>query len=150
MTDGPRTLPAQRVANLLVRGLLRTPGLSRIVGSRLVTLYVVGRKSGRRYTLPVAYVAKGNELLVGTSFGWAKNLRDGEPLAIRLKGRLRLADVVIATGERDVVTGYAHMVAVNPAFAAFNRIRMVDGTADQHDLHAAWAAGARVITLSPR
>ena len=40
-----RTMPGQRAVNLLVRGLLRTPGLAPIVGGRLVTLYVVGRKS---------------------------------------------------------------------------------------------------------
>jgi hypothetical protein len=61
MTDKPgspavRTMRAQGLVNLAVRGLLRTPGLSRIIGSRLVTLYVVGRKSGRRYTVPVSYL----------------------------------------------------------------------------------------------
>jgi hypothetical protein len=75
MTDKPgtpavRTMRAQGLVNLVVRGLLRTPGLSRIIGSRLVTLYVVGRKSGRRYTVPVSYLAQGDDLLVGTSFGW--------------------------------------------------------------------------------
>jgi hypothetical protein len=47
-------MPGQRAVNLLVRGLLRTPGLAPIVGARLVTLYVVGRKSGRHYCVPVA------------------------------------------------------------------------------------------------
>ena len=145
----PRTLRAQGLVNVLVRGLLRTPGLSRIIGGRLVTLYVVGRKSGRRYPVPVAYVIQGEDLLVGTSFGWARNLRTGEPIAIRLKGRLRPASVQISTSEPDVVSAYAHMAAVNPAFAAFNRIRVEGGTPDQRDLHAAWLGGARVITLTP-
>jgi hypothetical protein len=44
MTDKPgtpavRTMRAQGLVNLVVRGLLCTPGLSRIIGSRLVTLY---------------------------------------------------------------------------------------------------------------
>jgi hypothetical protein len=48
MTDKPgtpavRTMRAQELVNLVVRGLLRTPGLSRIIGSRLVTLYVAGQ-----------------------------------------------------------------------------------------------------------
>jgi hypothetical protein len=69
MTDKPgtpavRTMRAQGLLNLVVRGLLRTPGLSRIIGSRLVTLYVVGRKSGRRYTVPVSYLAQGDDLLI--------------------------------------------------------------------------------------
>ena len=50
-----QTLAIQGLANRVVRGMLRTPLLSRAMGSRLVTLYIVGRKSGRRYTIPVAY-----------------------------------------------------------------------------------------------
>jgi GGDEF domain-containing protein len=52
------TMPGQRVVNLLVRGLLRTPGPAAIVGGRLAILYVVGRKSGRRYSVPVAMAAR--------------------------------------------------------------------------------------------
>ena len=156
MAEGPRTPTArtirgQGLVNLVVRGLLRTPGLSRIVGARLVTLHVVGRTSGRRYTVPVAYLAEEDDLLVGTSFRWAENLRTGEPVAIRLKGRLRWADVQTFTAEVDVGSGFARMAAANPAFARFNRITVDrDGHADPQDLHAAWLGGARVIRLSPR
>ena len=112
MTDKPgtpavRTLRAQGLVNLVVRGLLRTPGLSRIIGSRLVTLYVAGRKSGRRYTVPVSYLAHGDDLLIGTSSGWARNLRTGEPLTFRFKGKTSLADVQTLTAEPNVVTAYA-------------------------------------------
>jgi hypothetical protein len=74
------TMPGQRAVNLLVRAMLRTPGLAPIVGGRLVTLYPVGRKSRRRYCIPVVYVAEGDHLLIGTSFGWGRNLRTGEPV----------------------------------------------------------------------
>ena len=72
MTDKPGApvapaVRAQGLVNLAVRGLLRTPGLSRVTGRRLVTLYVAGRKSGRRYTVPVSYLAQGDDLLIGTS-----------------------------------------------------------------------------------
>src|SRR5258708_24972083 len=78
-------LALQGVANGVVRGMLRAPVVSRFGGERLVTLYVVGRKSGRRFTLPVAYTKQGKDLLIGTPFGWGRNLRTGEPLTIRLK-----------------------------------------------------------------
>ncbi|MFG1804916.1 hypothetical protein [Streptomyces sp. NPDC049040] len=150
---GPRTrtLPGQRLLNLLVRGLLRTPGLCRIIGARLVTLYVVGRVSGRRHTIPVAYVARDGDLLIGTSAGWARNLRTGEPVTIRLKGRRRLAEVLILTEESDVVPAYAAMARANPTFAAFNTIRLGDdGEPDPGDLHLAWRHGARALRLTPR
>ena len=97
-----QTLAMQGVANRVVRGLLRTPLLSRAAGGRLVTLYITGRKSGRRYTVPVAYTRQGDDLLIGTPFGWGRNLRTGEPVEIRLKGRLRQADVRVYSGEADV------------------------------------------------
>src|SRR5215831_12367376 len=81
-----QTLAVQQLVNRVIRGLLATPLLSRAVGSRLVTLYIVGRKSGRRYTIPVAYTKDKGDLLIGTPFGWGRNLRTGEPVEIRLKG----------------------------------------------------------------
>src|SRR5580704_9249051 len=99
-------LAAQGLANRVVRGMLRTPLLSRAAGSRLVTLYIVGRKSGRRYTIPVAYTRDKDDLLIGTPFGWGRNLSTGEAVAIRLKGRRRLADVEVYTDERAVTDAY--------------------------------------------
>jgi deazaflavin-dependent oxidoreductase (nitroreductase family) len=145
-----RTMPGQRFVNVLVRGLLRTPILCRIVGSRLVTLYVVGRNSGRVYPVPVAYLRNGSDLLIGTSFGWGRNLRTGESVAIRLQGKLRPAAVRVSTTEPEVVSVYAHMARVNPTFARFNTIRIgADGEPELHDLHLAWAGGARAIRLMP-
>jgi hypothetical protein len=81
-----QTLAFQGLANLVARGLLRTPLLCRLVGARLITIYVVGRKSGRHYAVPVAFTRHDGVLLVGTPFGWGRNLRTGEAVDIRLKG----------------------------------------------------------------
>jgi deazaflavin-dependent oxidoreductase (nitroreductase family) len=120
------------------------------VGSRLVTLYVVGRNSGRVYPVPVAYLRNGSDLLIGTSFGWGRNLRTGESVAIRLNGRLRSATARVSTTEPEVLAAYAYMARLNPTFARFNCIRIgADGKPDLHDLHLAWAGGARAIRLTP-
>src|SRR6516162_8793073 len=121
-TPRAQTLSAQRLVNRIVRGLLRTPVICRLVGGRLVTLYIVGRKSGRRYALPVAYTRHEGDLLIGTPFGWGRNLRTGEPVTIRLKGRRRLADVLVLADEQEVVDAYAVMASDNHAFAKFNDI----------------------------
>jgi hypothetical protein len=101
--------------------------------------------------VPVSYLAQGDDLLIGTSFGWARNLRTGEPVALRFKGKIRLADVQTLTAEPDVVTAYAHMAATNPAFARFSGVHVdQDGNVNHRDLHLAWVGGARVIKLTPR
>ncbi len=146
-----QTLAAQAAVNRLMRGMLATPLLSRAVGSRLVTLYIVGRKSGRRYTIPVAYTRDKDDLLVGTPFGWGRNLRTGDTLEIRLKGRRRQADVRVYSGEAEVIGAYATMCKDNKAFANFNKIGFDSrGNPNPDDLHLAWMAGARAFRLTPR
>jgi deazaflavin-dependent oxidoreductase (nitroreductase family) len=146
-----QTLKAQHLVNRIVRGLLRTPLLSRLAGRRLVTVYVTGRKSGRRYAVPVAYTRHEGDLLIGSPFGWGRNLRTGEAVTIRLKGRRRLADVLVLADEREVVDAYAVMARDNHAFAKFNDIGFDQGgNPVPADLRQAWAAGARAFQLTPR
>jgi deazaflavin-dependent oxidoreductase (nitroreductase family) len=154
-----RALPEQRaqllavqgLANSVIRGMLRTPLLCNAVGGKLLTLYVVGRKSGRRYSIPVAYARQEGDLLIGTPFGWSRNLRTGEPVTIRLKGRLRQTDVRAFSAEPEVVALYAAMCRDNHQFAKFNKIGFdAAGNPNKEDLHLAWMAGARAFRLTPR
>ena len=146
-----QTLALQGLVNRVIRGLLRTPLLSRLVGKRLITVYVVGRKSGRRYAVPVAYTRHDGTLLIGTEFAWARNLRTGESVQIRLAGRRRSADVEVLTDETGVVEHYALMARDDHQFARFNKIGLDQrGNPRPDDLHLAWAAGARVALLTPR
>jgi hypothetical protein len=73
--------------------MLRTPVLCRVVGNRLITVYVVGPESGRHYAVPVAYTWHDQILPIGTPFAWGRNLRTGQPVDIRLRGKRRPADV---------------------------------------------------------
>lgn len=143
-----QTLALQGLANRIVRGLMRVPLLGRLVGKRLVVVYVVGRKSGRRYVIPVAYLQDDESLLIGTPFGWVRNLRTGEPVSVRYKGRKRVAEVTVLTAEAEVVSAYAQMSRANRQFAKFNKISLDrSGHPDANDLHLAWAAGARAVRL---
>jgi hypothetical protein len=149
----PRAQPLafQGAANAVVRTLLRTPLIGAAMGGRLITLYLVGRKSGRHYQIPVAYTRDGKDLLIGTPFGWGKNLRTGEPIDILLKGRRRAADVQVISDEAGVTAHYALMARDNRQFAKFNKIGFdASGNPDPADLRASWAAGARGFRLTPR
>lgn len=152
-TQTPRaqTLRFQAAANRVTRTLLATPGAAQLLGRRLVTLYLVGRRSGRRLVVPVAYTPHRGGLLIGTPFGWGRNLRTGEPVEVRYRGRRRWADVEVFTAEADVVRLYAVMAKQNAAFASFNGIgHDASGEPDPRDLHLAWAAGARAFLLTVR
>jgi len=146
-----QTLPAQALVNRMMRGLLRAPLLSRLVGRRLVTLYVVGRKSGRRYTVPVAYTPDQGDLLIGTPFGWGRNLRTGEPVTIRFRGRRRVADVrvrrdmgeICKTDERDVGRDAVAQAALRVELPA-DVARLASGT------QRLLASGARLRQHGPQ
>jgi hypothetical protein len=146
-----QTLRFQPLVNVLVRGLLRVPVVSRGVGARLVTVYVVGRKSGKRYSVPVAYTPHEGSLIFGTPFAWGRNLRTGEPVAVRYKGKRRQADVEVFTDEEGVVEQYEIIARDNHQFAEFNKIGLdQDGNPSRADLQLAWEAGARAFRLTLR
>ncbi len=101
--------------------------------------------------MPVAYTRDGDALLIGTPFGWGRNLRTGEQITLRYKGKLCAADVVVHSDEPAVVAAYAAMAADNHNFAKFNKIGLDErGRPDPHDLHAAWVDGARAARLTVR
>lgn len=145
-----QTLAFQGAVNRVMRGLLRMPLFCRGVGSRLLSIYLVGRKSGKRFVVPVAYTRHGDALLVGTPFGWGRNLRTGTPVQIRVKGKLRTVAVEVITDEAGVVENYGIMCRDNHQFARFNKIALDEnGEPDPGDLHLAWAAGARAFRFTP-
>lgn len=139
----------QGVANAVMRGLLSTPGISSGIGKYLITLYVVGRKSGRHYTIPVAYTQHEGSLLVGTPFAWGKNLRTGDSLNVRYKGKRHTATVEAVRDESGVVALYDVMCRDNRNFAKFNKVRLdQDGNPNIEDLRATWQAGAQAFKLT--
>jgi hypothetical protein len=95
------------------------PVLFRGVGKRLVTLHIVGSKSGRRHTVPVAFTAPEGILLMGRSFAWGLNLRNGESVEVRLKGKRVLAEVLVLTHEAALGDEYAVIARSNRTFAQF-------------------------------
>jgi hypothetical protein len=146
-----RTNQMQGTLNKVIKGLLHTPGLSSVIGSRLIVVYVTGRKTGRRFAVPVAYTRHDGAMLFGSPFGWARNIRTGEQVEILLKGRKRLADVRVYTSEPEVTEAYTTICQDNRNFAQFNMVRLgPDGKPNADDIHAAWAAGARAFRLTPR
>jgi hypothetical protein len=144
-------MPLQSAMNKVALGLLHTPLISRGIGRRLVTIYVVGRKSGKHFSVPIAYTRTGDALLAGTPFPWGRNLRDGEPVEIRLKGKRRTADVEVFTDEENVTRLYDVMCRDDRQFANFIKVAIAkDGTPSAADLHSAWTHGARAFRLTPR
>jgi deazaflavin-dependent oxidoreductase (nitroreductase family) len=72
--------------NPFVAAILRSP-LHGLLSKQVILLTYTGRKTGKRYTIPVGYARDGETLVVFSSRTWRRNLRGGAPVEVRLQGR---------------------------------------------------------------
>ena len=75
--------------NPAVKAILRSRA-HRILSSRLALITFTGRRSGRRYTLPVSYRRTDGTVTIGVGAPerkqWWRNLRAGGSVRLRLQG----------------------------------------------------------------
>jgi hypothetical protein len=92
----------QKALNVVMRAVLSTPGLHRTVSNRVLVLDVVGRKSGRRYRIPVGYTPTPHGLLIGTAGRWRRNLVADRPVRVVVGRRVQsmVADVITDEGHQ--------------------------------------------------
>ncbi len=86
-------VPSRRVLraiNPVVSAILRSR-FHRLLSDRLVLLTYTGRKTGKRYTIPVGYSREGDTLVVPSAHAWWRSLRWGAPVTVLLQGRQRMA-----------------------------------------------------------
>lgn len=76
---------AYRIVNPTMAAILRSP-LHRLLSGSLMLLSFQGRKSGKRYTIPVGYLQQGQRLYIFSHAGWWRNL-PGQRVTLRLRGR---------------------------------------------------------------
>ena len=84
-----RRIPPQPLIDLLnplVRGVLQSPLHAALDGALLV-LHITGRKTGRRYDIPVGYIDLDQQLIVVTQHAWRVNLRGGADIEVTHRGR---------------------------------------------------------------
>jgi deazaflavin-dependent oxidoreductase (nitroreductase family) len=140
----------QAVLNLVMRGVLATPGLRRAVSDRVLVIEVVGRKSGRRYRFPVGYVATGDTLLIGTAGRWRRNLRPGQSVRVAIAHRTRTMTADVFTDEEHCREFYRQILAHNPVHGRYAQIRTeADGSPNAEDLRRALRRGTAVVRLQP-
>jgi hypothetical protein len=70
----------------LMKRVLRS-ALHPVASGNTALLSFSGRKTGKRYTIPVSYVAENGMFLLMTKFKWWRNLRGGARVNLTIKGR---------------------------------------------------------------
>src|SRR5262245_3291126 len=74
--------------NVVMRRVLDLPFRTPL-SNQLMLLFYMGRRSGKAYRQPVSYVVDGDVLLTPGGGRWKENLRDGESVNARLRGKKR-------------------------------------------------------------
>lgn len=85
-----------RAMNLVPSIIIRSP-FHALMSSKYTIIEFTGRKSGRIYRTPIAYVRDRDRLLMSTDSPWYRNLAGGAQVRLRLRGRT-------VTGVADTVT----------------------------------------------
>jgi len=94
-----------RMANPAVSLLLRSP-LHGLLDSSVLLLHVTGRKTGRRYDIPVGYTEIGGRLTVVTIAPWRVNLRGGADVEVTLRGCRRPMHALLTEDPAAVAVAY--------------------------------------------
>lgn len=130
------------LVNPLVRLLLRSPLWRLLPGVMIVE--TVGRRSGRHRATPVQYVPDGPDIFALSRRGrlWWRNLQDGAPAHLRLRGRRRPAQAEILDPDAPLPAVFAGSVLAGPASRADAVIVRLHLT----DTDTASASDARVAT----
>ncbi len=82
---GQPSPPPAFVQSIMI-GVLKSP-LHGALSKTLLLLSFSGRKSGKHYELPVAYVRDSNTILIATRAKWWLNLRGGASVELRMRGK---------------------------------------------------------------
>jgi deazaflavin-dependent oxidoreductase (nitroreductase family) len=130
--------------NVPMRFLLGLPFRTPL-SSRLMLLSHTGRQTGRVYRQPVSYVADGDTLLTPGGGKWTSNLREGDPVAIRLRGRDVAARPELVL-DMDEVDRLLHtMLSRNPRLTSFVPFVEREGTIDRTKLETAVSHGFCIV-----
>lgn len=86
--DPPLPEFAYGIVNPLMKLVLRSP-LHGLVSDGLALITFTGRKSGNEYTTPVGYHEYGDRVLVFNDSGWWRNMVDGAPVELLIRGEWR-------------------------------------------------------------
>ena len=134
-----------RAVNVPMRAALGLP-FATPLGRRLMLARIVGRKSGRIYRQPLSYVRDGDVLLTPGGGKWKLNLRDDQPVTLRLRGRDVTARPEVVRDPAEITRLFTLMADRNPAVLRFAGIpRDADGRLDPDRLGTAIRFGFTIV-----
>jgi deazaflavin-dependent oxidoreductase (nitroreductase family) len=120
----------KRFLNHFPRAILRSP-LHPLMSRRFLLLTFQGRKTGRQYNLPLAYLRRGGEVIMTTDSGWWQNLDGGRRVQLRMAGRTLRGTGSAVKDDAEVRAALKDLIAAQPSYAGLAGMhKREDGTLD--------------------
>src|SRR6266540_5825789 len=131
--------------NVFMRPVLRLPFPTPLT-KRIMLVSFTGRKTGKAYQQPLSYVQQDDTLLTPGGGKWKLNLRDGQPVRIRLRGHDIIAQPELIKDPDEIERLLKVMATANPSVNAFVGIpKGLDGRLDRNHLQTAIKYGFRIV-----
>jgi deazaflavin-dependent oxidoreductase (nitroreductase family) len=120
----------KRFLNQFPKAILRSP-LHSLMSRRFLLLSFQGRKTGRRYQLPLAYLRRNGNVIMTTDSGWWRNLKGGRPVQLQLTGRTLKGTAWAVTDDAEVGAALRELLAAQPSYARLAGLHTnADGSLD--------------------
>jgi hypothetical protein len=136
-TPVPWSIRLLRRLNPVIIAVLCSP-LHGLLSANLLVLGYTGRRTGRRYRLPLSYVERDGRLYLCTRTAfWWRNLRRGRPVELRLRGRDVVATPsILDPSSPEALEGLRAFLTRNPGTGEllYNVPRGPDGRPVEADL----------------
>ena len=131
--------------NVFMRPVLRLPFPTPLT-KRIMLVSFTGRKTGKAYQQPLSYVQQGDTLLTPGGGKWKLNLREDQPVRIRLLGHDVFARPEFVKDPDEIEHLIGVMTAANPTVGAFVGIpKQPDGRLDRSRLETAVKYGFMIV-----
>ena len=106
---GKLLLRAAPLLNAPVAAMAASPRFGGLISGDIAIVSYTGRRSGRRFTIPVGYRRSGDEISIPVAMPdaktwWRNFLGDGGPLTVRLDGAERAGHAVARRDDNGRVT----------------------------------------------
>jgi hypothetical protein len=119
-----------RFLNHFPKAILRSP-LHPVMSRRFLVISFQGRKTGRRYHLPLAYLRRDGEVIMTTDSGWWRNMQGGRSVQLRLAGRTVSGTAWAVKDEAEVGAAIRDLIASQPSSARLAGVhKSEDGSLD--------------------
>jgi hypothetical protein len=135
-TNVPQAAPTiPPFVNTIVRAILRSP-LHRIMSHNIMLLSFTGRKSGKRYAIPVSYVREDDTFTCFTDSRWWQNLRGGASVTLLVKGQELQGIATPVFDDKETIAHHLRLFLQKvPRDAKFHAVRLSSsGQPDSDDI----------------